>query len=67
MSKNARCIPTNILIKFLIRKIMSEKGNSKPQAPQGRPKNNPGGNSPKPKANSMPRYQAPPPPPPKKK
>lgn len=46
---------------------MSEKGNSRPQSPQGRPKNNPGGSSPKPKANSMPRYQAPPPPPPKKK
>jgi len=36
------------------------------QRPQGRPKNNLG-SSPKPKANSMPRYQAPPPPPPKKK
>ena len=43
---------------------MSKETNSRPQ---GRPKNNPGGNSPKPKANSMPRYQAPPPPPPKKK
>jgi hypothetical protein len=36
------------------------------QQPQGRPKNNPG-DGPKPKANSMPRYQTPPPPPPPKK
>lgn len=43
---------------------MAKNSNS---SPTGTPKNNPGGSGPKPKANSMPRYQAPPPPPPKKK
>lgn len=35
------------------------------KTPQGRPTNYPR-NTPKPKGNSMPRYQKPPPPPPKK-
>ena len=42
---------------------MARESNSRPQ---GRPLNNPGHN-PKPKGNSMPRYQKPPPPPPSKK
>lgn len=39
---------------------------SKPNRPQGTPRNNPGGGEPKPKG-QVPRMRNPPPPPPKKK